>query len=267
MKTLTAKDLVIGGKYVPHSKSAPGYEGLEDSSAWIKAKHRGQSYLVYTGVDKEGHTFWYEMGENSGDYFLPSDVTPYIEPDKEAKQYESPATLSEFESNEILINKDGICPVTGTPCDDECCPIGAECNASYNDIQECSSTDPEDLLPFSLEEALKAPERVVYRSGNKPLEWHWFERGPVNGRLVTILVNGNFWKLNDNGRVYNDLISEHCYDLMLLPLPKKKYWINVMEEQSLRGGLYVAGPWESEAEAFNGISLPDKLIKTITFEI
>ena len=233
MKTLTAEDLVIGGKYVPHSKSAPGFEGLEDSYAWRKAKYRGQYYLICTGKDRDGHMFWYEMDKDNGDYFLPSDVTPYIEPGTEAKQYESPATLSELKV----------------------------------DDSELSGVDPKDFLPFNLEEALKAPERVVYRGGNKPLEWHWFERGAVNGRLVTILVDGSLWKLSDNGKVYNDLKSEHVYDLMLLPLPKKKYWVNVMEERSLRGGLYVTGPWESEAEAFDEIPLTDKLIKTITFEI
>lgn len=273
MKQLTAKDLVVGNKYVPHSKSWNEDESLEDSVAWQKAQAKGQPYLYYVGVDEDwGHSpipmFWYEMDEDSGDYFLPSDVTPYIEPSAEAKQYEAPATLSEFGSDERLINRDGTCPVTGTPCDDECCPVGAECNASSDNIQDCDpiqSTDPKDFLPFNLEEALKSPERVVYRDGEKPLEWYHLKGSQEAGRkIVSVTPRGNprshfidgCWNVGRPDK----------YDLFLLPLPKTTYWINVMEEE-FSGVMYITGPWKSEAEAFQQIVMPDKCIKTITFEI
>lgn len=230
MKTLTAEDLVIGGKYVPHSKSWYEDETLEDSDAWRGAQDRGQSYLYYTGDDGGYYMFWYEMDEGNGDYFLPSDVTPYIEPGAEAKQYEAPATLSEFESD------------------------------------DSSVVDPKEFLPFNLEEALKAPERVVYRNGEKPLEWHWFKSCTTRWSVSAVAPDGRPSIYDAEG--YIDYGKDpDVKDLMLLPLPKKKYWVNVMEEQSLRGGLYVTGPWESEAEAFNEVPLPDKLVKTITFEI
>lgn len=229
MKTLTAKDLVIGGKYVPHSKSAPGYEGLEDSAAWRKAKHRGQHYLIYIGKDKDGHTFWYEMDEDSGDYFLPSDVTPYVEPDTEAKQYKSPATLSEFESDDYSV------------------------------------VDPKEFLPFNLQEALKAPERVVYRNGQKVLEWHYFDNCSSGYPIAAVTPSGGLVAY-DIGGSYNISKDDHSLDLMLLPLPKKKYWINVMQEE-FSGVLYVTGPWKSEVEAFQQTTFPDECLKIIGFEI
>lgn len=120
------------------------------------------------------------------------------------------------------------------------------------------------LLPFNLEEALKNPERVVYRSGAKPLEWHWFEKCSVDNRLVTIMANKLPLFLRDNGKVCDDLISEHCYDLMLLPIPEKTYWVNVYEVQ---GKIQLSVPFESEIKAFQEIVLPLKLIKTISFTI
>jgi hypothetical protein len=30
--------------------------------------------------------------------------------------------------------------------------------------------------PFNLETALKHPEWVYFRNGEKPLEWHWFKK-------------------------------------------------------------------------------------------
>ena len=277
MKRLTAKDLIIGGKYVPHSKSWYEDETLEDSVAWRKAQANGQPYLYYVGVDEDwGHSptpmFWHEYIEDdkdNGDYFLPSDVTPYVEPTVEAKKYKAPAILPEFESDEILINRDGTCPVTGTPCDDECCPIGAECNASSDDIQDCSPTEsinPKNFLPFNLEEALKSPERVVYRDGSKPLEWYHLKGSQEAGRkIVSVTPRGNPRSHSIDG-CWN-VGRPDKYDLFLLPLPKTTYWINVMEEGSYFKNLYVTGPWKSEAEAFQQIAMPDRCIKTITFEI
>ena len=274
MKRLTAKDLIIGGKYVPHSKSWYEDETLEDSVAWRKAQAKGQPYLYYVGVDEDwGHSptpmFWHEYIEDdkdSGDYFLPSDVTPYIEPNTEAKQYEAPATL--FESNERLINKDGTCPVTGEHCDDECCLIGAECNASSDDVQDCSPTqpiDPKDFLPFNLEEALKAPERVVHRNGERPLEWFYFKNCITRWPVGVVLPSGGLSAYDVEGN-YQISKTTNSLDLMLLPLPKTTYWINAMEEE-FSGVIYITGPWRSELEAFQQMAVPDKFVKLITFEI
>lgn len=78
MKKLTEKDLVIGGKYVPHSKSVWGT--IKESMELQKAKEIGQPYLFYLGKsDLSGsHTFGICL-DKGGDFFLPSDVTPYVE--------------------------------------------------------------------------------------------------------------------------------------------------------------------------------------------
>jgi hypothetical protein len=91
-KPLTANDLVVGGKYVPHSKSV--YGGLEDSTRWQCAKKIGQKFLYYLGKDDSHyHKFSYSLTETA-DYFLPSDVTPYHEPNQTAMDYtEQPFNL------------------------------------------------------------------------------------------------------------------------------------------------------------------------------
>lgn len=42
--------------------------------------------------------------------------------------------------NKLIIGEDNVCPITKKQCDDECCPPGAECNLSGDDIQDCNST-------------------------------------------------------------------------------------------------------------------------------
>jgi hypothetical protein len=86
-KLLTAEDLVIGGKYVPHQKTDG--DSLDDSHVWEKAQEQNQPFLYYIGfyehpdseIEKKVHLFCNEMSEQpDGDFFNPEDVTPYIEP-------------------------------------------------------------------------------------------------------------------------------------------------------------------------------------------
>lgn len=79
MRELTAQDLVIGEKYIPIKKSVQDFGPLESSGAWHRALREGQPYLFYKGISNHRHVFSMNAGEN-GDYFLPSDVIPYIEP-------------------------------------------------------------------------------------------------------------------------------------------------------------------------------------------
>lgn len=79
MRELTAQDLVIGEKYIPIKKSVQDFGPLESSEAWHRALREGQPYLFYKGISNHRHVFSMNAGEN-GDYFLPSDVIPYIEP-------------------------------------------------------------------------------------------------------------------------------------------------------------------------------------------
>jgi hypothetical protein len=46
--------------------------------------------------------------------------------------------------------------------------------------------------PFNLETALNHPEWVYFRNGEKPLEWHWFEKAKEdNFPIISIDVRGN----------------------------------------------------------------------------
>ena len=76
MKPLTAADLIIGNKYVPHTKSV--FASLEDCHHWLYAKEINQQYLYYRGMTGNYHCFSCSNDAN-GDFFLPSDVTPYVE--------------------------------------------------------------------------------------------------------------------------------------------------------------------------------------------
>lgn len=47
------------------------------------------------------------------------------------------------EGEKYIVGEDMICPITKKHCDDECCPVGAECNLSGNDIEDCKIQQPE----------------------------------------------------------------------------------------------------------------------------
>jgi hypothetical protein len=72
--------LIVGEKYVPHSKNN-GKERLESSSVWRHAKRKNQPFLYYTGAF--GNDLCFDenpySGKPAGDFFLPTDVTPYKE--------------------------------------------------------------------------------------------------------------------------------------------------------------------------------------------
>lgn len=38
----------------------------------------------------------------------------------------------------LIVKEDMICPITKKHCDDECCPVGAECNMGGDDIKDPS---------------------------------------------------------------------------------------------------------------------------------
>lgn len=81
-KTLYANDLVIGAKYVPHTKTTSAYSELSKSVVWERARKKNQPYIYYVGVDKGWNNekvYVFNDTDNNvdGDFFCPSDVTPY----------------------------------------------------------------------------------------------------------------------------------------------------------------------------------------------
>ena len=82
MSQLTEKDLIVGEKYVPISKSVGC--SLENSTCWERAKDTIQFYLFYKGVRSSSGlgTTEYIFTDNmngGGDFFLLSDMVPYVE--------------------------------------------------------------------------------------------------------------------------------------------------------------------------------------------
>ena len=80
-KPLTADDLVVGGKYVPISKSV----GIEVDECPHFKKSKEQGYFYYLGYDekKDQYTFCINQDGNkylNGSSYLPSDVIAYVEP-------------------------------------------------------------------------------------------------------------------------------------------------------------------------------------------
>lgn len=83
-----------------------------------------------------------------------------------------------------------------------------------------------NLLTFNLEEALKNPERVVYRNGEKPLEWHWFKH--AQWQIVSVTPQKEIQVNYDNGHSgsydeFDEYIgTKSSYDLLLKPIAEQK---------------------------------------------
>lgn len=119
-----------------------------------------------------------------------------------------------------------------------------------------------NLLPFNLEEALKSPERVVYRNGEKPLEWHWLRWVNENEEpIVSVRKNGTVMQHYIGGRFYSNI---NC-DSDLLLLPEKRYWVNVYKDAV--GDISWGKAYTTELEATTAANkiIHATFIKTISF--
>lgn len=86
----------VGDKVVPHSKSF-GWR-LDDSINWTKARDAGQPFLYVTGTESDKGSdevlvlCCHVCLAGQGDYFLPSDLTLYVEPAEEEVKPDSVQT-------------------------------------------------------------------------------------------------------------------------------------------------------------------------------
>lgn len=92
-KVLTINDFKIGDKVVPHAKNGCGYaEDLNNEGNMKKAKEKSQPYLyiVRFNKEKDGDILVLSHSETAtgGNYFLPTDVTLYVEPKEEVSKVE-----------------------------------------------------------------------------------------------------------------------------------------------------------------------------------
>jgi hypothetical protein len=80
--------------------------------------------------------------------------------------------------------------------------------------------------PFNLETALKHPEWVYFRNGEKPLEWHWFEGMPAESCIITI-HKGSYCTNNKIGFYNND--ESGCAVDLILRVPYKEVWVQLFK--------------------------------------
>lgn len=79
---MKSRDVVIGMKVVPHSKSDSRL-GLDGSVVWNRAKEMNQPYLYVHGWNSD-YKVWFlaEIPYSrlcTGDFFLSKDFEPYVE--------------------------------------------------------------------------------------------------------------------------------------------------------------------------------------------
>lgn len=80
------------------------------------------------------------------------------------------------------------------------------------------------IQPFNLETALKHPEWVYFRNGEKPLEWHSFKS---TDRLIALKPNGWYWA-KENGELVSTYKND--YDL-ILRVPYREIWVVLYENR------------------------------------
>jgi hypothetical protein len=76
-------------------------------------------------------------------------------------------------------------------------------------------------VKFNLKAALKNPDRVVYRNGEKPKEWHFFSTAKKDPEPISSVSEGGIRSHNIDG-YYFDKEEPYGYDLLLLSEPKVK---------------------------------------------
>jgi hypothetical protein len=96
----------------------------------------------------------------------------------------------------------------------------------YHEPNETTMNTDYTEQPFNLETALKHPEWVYFRNGEKPLEWHWFEKA-AEDNFPLIAINQSGRKISNTKYGFFD-ISElpNGYNL-ILRVPYVTKWINV----------------------------------------
>lgn len=129
-----------------------------------------------------------------------------------------------------------------------------------------------NLQSFDLQAALANPERVVYRNGEKPLEWHWFKH--AQWQIVSVTPQKEIQVNYENGASHSyDEFDEYLgtnssHDLLLLPVSEKRYWVNVYKDSELNDILFCSHVvFDSEDEAKYGVDITRHFIKTISFTI
>ena len=106
-----------------------------------------------------------------------------------------------------------------------------------------------NLLPFNLEVALKNPERLVYRDGEKPKQWHYFDKKESPYKILSLDEQDVITQNTVRGQYIDGYLEEHPLDLMLLPefTPEegKWYWAKYREDSDFKPRYYSKGGYWS----------------------
>ncbi len=120
-----------------------------------------------------------------------------------------------MKNEKLIVGADMICPVTKQHCDDECCPVGAECNLSPS----------EGISPVPSQYTQEDPEQY---NANPTLRWRKIDPNnlpvgevlakdlTVQGAYVgTLYMKDNVVCLSGNGDIVPDVYITIA-DLLLL---------------------------------------------------
>lgn len=123
-----------------------------------------------------------------------------------------------------------------------------------------SQSEKEELVEFNLEEALNEPERVRFRNGETPLEWHYFKTCKSGFPIATTGSDGLCISAKKDGKCSNYGINSH--DLMLVK-KKKVVWFGLYEDK--HGVMYTTDVQNTKEEVEEYID-GRKLLKLYSYE-
>ena len=100
----------------------------------------------------------------------------------------------------------------------------------YNNTETKFGADPDVYYteqPFNLETALKHPEWVYFRNGEKPLEWHWFENLKSKWVITSIDMDGGLCTQRKDGTHSPKIDFESIHDL-ILRVPYQTVYVSIL---------------------------------------
>jgi uncharacterized protein YodC (DUF2158 family) len=205
MKPLTANDLVVGGKYVPHSKRDNRPYSFNDVIEEMKEKQ--VEYLVYKGKDECSHYFKASEWMNHV-VFHPDELTPYHEPNQTTMNTEAkwnPETQSGTYPDKVHHGEMKVKPA----------------NTMNTDYTE---------QPFNLETALKHPEWVRTRDGRE-IDFFKDYSDKIGAFPIPYVTScGQSDRVNTNG--FSCSSFGHPNDL-ILRVPYREVWVNIYDHYNL----------------------------------
>lgn len=91
-----------------------------------------------------------------------------------------------------------------------------------------------NLKPFDLERAL-AGDKLIYRNGDKVIDFKYFNNLSYQPRLATITEDGELTWHDADGNFHGKKTIKHNYDLFMA-LKTKKLWIAIAKNARHDGG-------------------------------